>query len=39
VLDALAVRYAEGHPAVAPLMQAALEALVAAPVEDWVVGR
>lgn len=39
VLDALAVRYAEGHPAVAPLMQAALEALVAAPRGGLVVGR
>ena len=34
--DALAVRYAEGHAAAAPLMRAALEALVAADVDDWL---
>jgi len=36
VLDALAARYAEGHAAAAPLMRAALEALVAADVDDWL---
>jgi DNA-binding CsgD family transcriptional regulator len=36
VLDALAVRYAGGHEAAAPLMRAALEALVAAGVDDWL---
>ena len=36
VLDALAIRYAEGHAAAAPLMRAALEALVAADVDDWL---